>query len=149
DSGTFGDDIIYLIMEYIEGISLHDVLKEVKRFDIAQAIRYMGPICAAVEAAHEKNIVHRDLKPSNIMLVNYGQPDEKVKVIDFSIAKLVETDNPDNLTAKGVVLGTPQYISPEQAQGFGIEKRSDIYSLGVILYHMLTGSVPFNANTPV
>src|ERR1051326_7212120 len=113
DFGVGADNVLYIVMELINGMSLHDVLKKDKSLDSVRAVRIMKQVCLAVDAAHQKNIVHRDLKPDNILIVDYGQPKEKVKVIDFSIAKMRQADNSVNLTSAGVVVGTPHYISPE------------------------------------
>lgn len=145
DFGILNNEIYYLIMEYIEGISLSHLIRKEKTISIPRAIKIAQQIALAVNAAHQKNIIHRDLKPANIMIIQCGTPQEMVKVIDFSIAKQVEDES--NLTAKDTVLGTPKYISPEQIQHEGINNRSDIYSLGIILYEMLTGEPPFLAKT--
>lgn len=145
DFGVWNDEIYYLVMEYIDGISLSDLLKEHNIIPIERTIKLAKQICQALSAAHDKNIVHRDLKPSNIMIINAGNEDELIKVIDFSIAK--STAQNSNLTAKDTVLGTPQYVSPEQVQAEGVGIHSDIYSLGIIIYEMLTGTLPFKAKT--
>ncbi|MEW6734777.1 MAG: serine/threonine-protein kinase [Acidobacteriota bacterium] len=146
DFGVTADNILYLVMEYINGMNLGEVLHREPFIDSVRAIRLIKQVCLAVDAAHQKNIVHRDLKPDNILIIDYGKPKEIVKVIDFSIAKTFSSENGDaDLTRTGIVLGTPQYISPEQAQGMPLDPRSDIYSMGIILYQMLTGEVPFKA----
>jgi serine/threonine-protein kinase len=147
DFGVTSDNILYLAMELINGISLQEVLKKETTIDFTRAVKMMHQVCLAVDAAHQKAIIHRDLKPDNILILDYGTPAEKVKVIDFSIAKMKESGKDPNLTSAGVVVGTPQYISPEQAQGLELDSRSDIYSLGIILYQMLTGNVPFTGKT--
>jgi eukaryotic-like serine/threonine-protein kinase len=148
DFGVTSENILYLVMELINGISLHEILKKETCLESVRAVNLMKQVCLAVDAAHQKNIVHRDLKPDNILIVDYAQTKEKVKVIDFSIAKVKQNDAENvNLTSAGVVVGTPHYISPEQAQGFVLDHRSDIYSMGIILYQCLTGQVPFNGKT--
>lgn len=147
DFGVTPDNVLYLVMELINGISLHDLLKKELVLDSVRAVKLMKQVCLAVDAAHQKSIVHRDLKPDNILILDHGTPTEKVKVIDFSIAKMRQTENNVNLTSAGVVVGTPHYISPEQAQGFELDHRSDIYSMGIILYQCLTGQAPFNGKT--
>src|ERR1044071_1853406 len=114
DFGISGDNIYYLILEYISGISLIDMLRQGKKLDIARAIKITKQICQALEAAHQNAIVHRDLKPGNIMIIKSDESNDIVKVIDFSIAKQLNENS--NLTGKDTVLGTPQYISPEQVQ---------------------------------
>lgn len=150
DFGVTGDKIVYLVMEFLEGTSLRRILEIEKFLPPQKAINTIKQVCAAVEAAHIKNIIHRDLKPDNIVVLNYGLPTEQVKVLDFSIAKLkISSDGPVNLTQQGMVVGTPQYMSPEQAEGQELDIRSDLYSLGVIVYEMLTGDLPFKATTPM
>jgi eukaryotic-like serine/threonine-protein kinase len=141
--------LLYLVMELIEGLSLYDLLEKEGALEILRAVNIMKQVCLAVGAAHTKKIVHRDLKPDNILIIDCGKPTETAKVIDFSIAKTFTegTTEQMRLTSSGIVLGTPEYLSPEQAQGLNIDHRSDIYSLGVILYQMLVGQVPFTATT--
>src|SRR5690606_14004772 len=104
----------------------------------------LGQVCDGLALAHRAGIVHRDLKPHNVMLTRDGQGAELAKLVDFGIAKTFEVDTHTQLTAEGSTLGTPHYMSPEQATGRDVDHRSDIYSLGIILYEMLTGDVPFN-----
>jgi eukaryotic-like serine/threonine-protein kinase len=146
---TDNDKLLYLVMELIDGVSLYELLEKEGALDIVRAVNIMGQVCLAVEAAHKKKIVHRDLKPDNILIIECGNPDEMAKVIDFSIAKTFTENTKEqmNLTRGDIVLGTPEYLSPEQAQGFRVDHRSDIYSLGIILYQMLVGEVPFTATT--
>lgn len=151
DFGVTKEGTVYLVMEYLEGGDLRDKLRKVKAFGPVETVRIMMQTCAAIDEAHRKGIVHRDLKPDNIWLLKTeGSPDEQVKVLDFGIAKL-KTAGPGaaNLTQQGMIVGTPHYMSPEQCRGEELDARSDIYSLGIILYEMLTGSVPFRAPTPV
>ncbi|MBI4855007.1 MAG: SUMF1/EgtB/PvdO family nonheme iron enzyme [Acidobacteria bacterium] len=150
DFGVTGDKTVYLVMEFLEGVSLRKILETDKYMAPDRAINVIKQVCAAVEAAHIKNIIHRDLKPDNIVILDCGTPNEQIKVLDFSIAKLkVATEGPVNLTQQGMVVGTPQYMSPEQAEGQELDIRSDLYSLGVIVYEMLTGDLPFKATTPM
>lgn len=150
DFGVTGDKTVYLVMEFLEGTSLRKILETEKFLSPEKAINTIKQVCAAVEAAHIKNIIHRDLKPDNIVILDYGTPSEQIKVLDFSIAKLkVSSEGPVNLTQQGMVVGTPQYMSPEQAEGQELDVRSDLYSLGVIVYEMLTGDLPFKATTPM
>lgn len=146
DFGVVNNELLYLVMEYIEGVSLSYLLKQEKGMDFNRVVKFMKQICQAVEVAHKKDIIHRDLKPGNIMVVNHNQPDEMAKVIDFSIAKLSGGKGQD-LTGQGIVIGTPEYVSPEQVEGSTLDNRSDIYSLGVVLYQMLTGELPFQGKS--
>lgn len=148
DFGITPDNILYIVMELIDGTSLQKVLENETILNTARVVKLMKQICLAVDAAHKKSIVHRDLKPDNILIIDAGTPSETVKVIDFSIAKIKQTSDDPNLTNLNVAVGTPQYLSPEQAQGAkDLDHRADIYSLGVILYQMLTGIVPFKGKT--
>lgn len=150
DFGVADEKIFYLVMELLEGISLREVIDRDKVITPEKTVTIITQVCAAVDAAHQQNIIHRDLKPENIVLNNHGKPNEMVKVLDFSIAKLRSARDGDlNLTEKGVVVGTPQYMSPEQAQGMELDTRADIYSLGIILYEMLTGDRPVKGTTPM
>lgn len=144
-------NMIFLAMEYVEGGTLRDVIEKEGQLDALRAIDIMRQCLHALEEAHELGIVHRDLKPDNIMLTNFRKVDEFVKVLDFGIAKIKDQPGSQNqkLTQAGVVYGTPEYLSPEQAQAKELDGRSDLYSMGVILYEMLTGCVPFHSSTAV
>ncbi|MBQ7826768.1 MAG: protein kinase [Clostridia bacterium] len=132
----------YIVMEYIEGITLKNYMTKKGALSLREIIGYTEQILRALEHAHAKGIVHRDIKPQNIMLLKNGI----VKVTDFGIAKL---PNADTVTMTDKAIGTVYYISPEQASGNAIDARSDIYSLGVLMYEMATGKLPFTADTPV
>ncbi|KAF0250369.1 MAG: serine/threonine protein kinase bacterial [bacterium] len=146
DFGMVNNELLYLVMEFIDGISLAYLLKQEKGMDINRVVKFMKQICQAVDVAHKKDIIHRDLKPGNIMIVDCDQPNEMAKVIDFSIAKLSSGKGQD-LTGQGIVIGTPEYVSPEQVEGSSLDNRSDIYSLGVVLYQMLAGELPFQGKS--
>ena len=136
DFGTT-DDSYTMIMEYVEGRSMREVLQDWNRlsYDLALCIAYQ--ICLGLEHAHLKGIVHRDIKPGNIMLTQYG----RAKITDFGLAKL--TQGATHFTSADSILGTPLYMSPEQAFGESVDQRSDLFSLGTVLYEMLTGKQPF------
>jgi len=140
DAGRSSDGLAYIVMEWLEGRTLEEELRETGRFSFARAGEVLRQIAAALEEAHSKHVVHRDLKPANVMLVIRTDGREQVKVLDFGIGKVVgETGS-----SVSAVMGTPSYASPEQLQlGGQIDSRSDIYSLGVILYRILSGRLPF------
>ncbi len=126
-------------MEYVDGITLkHHIVNFKSGIPVSQAIDWTIQIAQGLKAAHEKSIVHRDIKPENVMLAKDG----KLKIMDFGIAKLRSNSG---LTKTGTSLGTLSYMSPEQAQGIAADHRSDIWSLGVVLYEMLTADLPFKA----
>ncbi|MFE0760669.1 protein kinase domain-containing protein [Streptomyces smyrnaeus] len=138
----------YIVMEYVEGKPLRTVLDE----DIAQygampaekALKITGDVLAALEVSHEMGLVHRDIKPGNVMLTKRGV----VKVMDFGIARAMQS-GVTSMTQTGMVVGTPQYLSPEQALGRGVDARSDLYSVGIMLFELLTGRLPFDADSPL
>lgn len=139
----------YIVMELAEGMSLRAVLRREGRLAPERSIALMRNICAGVSAAHRRNIIHRDLKPDNVIVLLPQEEggSEAVKVIDFGIAKLRESDTPSTLTEAGTVMGTPFYMSPEQCRGEPLDHRADIYSLGAVLYEMLGGTPPFTGTT--
>ncbi len=139
---------IFLVMELLSGKTLRDVLRQEHVLDIRRTIRLMIQVCSALQVAHERNVIHRDLKPENIMLEQYDRQNEMPKVIDFGLARLRLTGKLiKTLTEQGRVAGTPYYMSPEQWMDRQLDARTDIYALGIICYEMLTGRVPFNADT--
>lgn len=146
------DGSLYIVMEFLEGKNLNQTVRRGGPLPPERAIPIMVPICYALHEAHEMGIVHRDLKPENIFLCNQGGIDDFPKVLDFGLAKVTEQQmRPGSiiLTQEGMVFGTPEFMSPEQAQGKTLDARSDIYSLAVILYEVLTGKLPFEAKTPM
>ncbi|HSE98401.1 MAG TPA: protein kinase, partial [Blastocatellia bacterium] len=139
----------YIVMEMVAGHSLRDLLDQEGKLPVARAASLIRPICAGVAAAHRNNIVHRDLKPDNIFIVppHSEAEQETAKVLDFGIAKLRDAAGGQGLTQTGVVIGTPYYMSPEQCRAEQLDSRSDVYSLGAVLYEMLSGAPPFEAAT--
>jgi tRNA A-37 threonylcarbamoyl transferase component Bud32 len=132
----------YIVFEYIEGQTLKRRIQEEGGLPVDEAVAYAIEIGRGLTAAHARKLVHRDVKPQNVLI----DPDGRAKVTDFGIARSLESEG---LTATGRVLGTTDYVSPEQAMGEDVDERSDVYSLGVVLYEMLTGEVPFRAETQV
>ena len=149
DFGKNEDGILYIVMEFIQGDNLAGLLEKGGPMLPARVEKIMTQVCGSLEEAHSRGIVHRDLKPDNIVLTERAGQKDWVKVLDFGIAKRSseEDKNEQKLTQQGMVLGTPPYMSPEQFTGKPIDARSDIYSLGVMAYEMLTGRLPFEANT--
>jgi serine/threonine-protein kinase len=148
DFGTTTDGRFFFVMEYLEGEDLATVFERQRTIPYERALLIIKQVCKGLMAAHEKGIVHRDLKPENIFLVSAGKKGELVKILDFGIAKMQVLDEEGKkLTKTGVVFGTPEYMSPEQAAGKEVDERIDIYALGVIMYEMFTGTVPFTGDT--
>ena len=145
DYGTFADGAAFLVMEYVRGEDLRRLLRRDGAMRASRALPLLGGICAAVHAAHRDGVLHRDLKPENILLVDGDHP---VKVLDFGVAKVVSERASDvtalgTLTGAGVIVGTPAYMAPEQLRSQPLDARTDVFSLGVIAYEMLTGELPF------
>lgn len=141
DVGVEGEDY-YIVMEFVDGRTLKEVIQERSPLPVNEAIDVAKQICSALGHAHENNIVHRDIKPHNILISKDG----RVKVTDFGIARAITSNT---ITQDGSVLGSVHYFSPEQARGGITDVKSDIYSLGVVLYEMITGELPFSGETPI
>jgi serine/threonine protein kinase/tetratricopeptide (TPR) repeat protein len=139
-----GEDrgVRYITMEYVRGEDLRQLIRKVGRLSPGQTVAIARQVCAGLEEAHKLNVVHRDLKPQNIML----DEDGSARIMDFGIARSLAGKS---TTGAGVLIGTPEYMSPEQVEGKDVDQRSDIYSLGVILYEMVTGRRPFDGETPL
>ena len=133
----------YLMMEYVDGISLAELLKHEKFIEQARAIEIFLQVCEALEHAHRKGVVHRDLSPANILIVEHKDGTDGVKIVDFGIAKLAPVQGITELTQNGDVLGSPKYMSPEQARGDKVDQRFDIYSMGCVMYEALAGKPLF------
>jgi serine/threonine-protein kinase len=150
--GELDDGGLYIVMEFLEGRNLNRTVKRGGPLPLERAIPILIQVCGALQEAHEHGIIHRDLKPENIFLCKQMGIDDYPKVLDFGLAKVTEQQmrpGSVNLTQEGMVFGTPEFMSPEQAQGQTLDPTSDIYSLAVILYEALTGKLPFDAKSPM
>ena len=134
----------FIVMEYVEGRTLRDIIKSEGRLPVRRAMEVVADVCAALDFSHRNGIIHRDIKPANVMITPQGA----VKVMDFGIARAV-ADNSATVTQTANVIGTAQYLSPEQARGETVDARSDVYSTGCLLYELVTGVPPFQGDSPV
>jgi len=153
DFGQLETGAFYLAMEFLEGNDLADEIQRHRVLDPARGLRFAQQICRALAAAHAKGVVHRDMKPENVFLQRTPDGEEIVKIVDFGIAQLrtneeaAASSKQRRLTRTGMIFGTPEYMSPEQAGGKHADLRADIYAVGIILYEMFTGAVPFTGET--
>jgi len=139
DFGNEGE-LAYIVMEYIDGKELKDYLDAKESFDLPSIFRLMGELLEALEVAHQAGVIHRDVKPANVML----DAKRRAKLTDFGVARITEGDAASaDMTRAGQMIGTPSYMSPEQIQGQAIDRRTDIFSAGVLFYQLLTGRKPF------
>ncbi|MDH5492214.1 MAG: protein kinase, partial [Myxococcales bacterium] len=145
--GDLPDRTLYLVMEHLEGRPLLDLLGQ-GPLPLERALHIATQICDGVGEAHARGIVHRDIKPENILIVRRGADPDFVKVLDFGIARVL-WDEHTQVTQSGMIFGTAKYISPEGASGEATDMRSDVYSIAVLAYQLLTGEVPFSGRTPV
>ncbi|MGW2814399.1 protein kinase domain-containing protein [Streptomyces sp. NPDC001415] len=148
-SAAGGDGVMpYIVMEYVEGeplgSTLHRDIQQYGAMPADKALKVTADVLAALEVSHEMGLVHRDIKPGNVMMTKRGI----VKVMDFGIARAMQS-GVTSMTQTGMVVGTPQYLSPEQALGRGVDARSDLYSVGIMLFQLLTGRIPFDADSPL
>ncbi len=146
EDGSGSDKLLpYLVMEYVDGESLESLLERERRLEFRRALDFLRQAAEGLEAAYQKGIIHRDVKPSNLLISSEG----RVKIVDFGLAKEVNAPKSGGpLTEDGVILGTPQYISPEQGSGDSLDHRCDIYSLGATFFHAITGEVIFDGKSP-
>lgn len=149
DAGRI-DNVAFYVMEHLQGEDLQTMFTRESPLPWERIQRITLQICDAMQAAHDRRIIHRDLKPSNLYRITRGNNNDFIKILDFGIAKVRTADDKtrDGLTAVGSILGTLRYMAPEQAKGLKIDHRADIYSLGVIMYHALTGELPFKGSQP-
>ncbi|MFO0848211.1 MAG: serine/threonine-protein kinase [Gemmataceae bacterium] len=138
-----------IVMEYVRGVNLEALLAKVKRMTAPRVGRILGQLCEVLQAAHDEGVIHRDLKPANLMIVDPETPKERIKVMDFGLAKLVEDGPARKVTDTNVdfAVGTPGYIAPEQVRGEAMDHRGDLYSVGVMVYELLTGRLPFTGTS--
>jgi beta-lactam-binding protein with PASTA domain/predicted Ser/Thr protein kinase len=142
--GPDSSEVPYIVMEFVEGQTLRDVLKAEGRLPPRRAMEIVAEVCGALDFSHRNGIVHRDIKPANVMITRAGA----IKVMDFGIARAM-SDNSATVTQTAAVIGTAQYLSPEQARGETVDARSDVYSTGCLLYELITGHPPFTGDSPV
>src|SRR4051794_16953528 len=136
-----------IVMEYIRGVTLDTLLHTNRRLDPARVGRLLHQVCEVLQAAHAEGIIHRDLKPANLMVVDPDSPYELIKVMDFGLAKLLGPEAKARVTNHEFAVGTPGYMCPEQAKGEEMDHRGDLYSVGVILFELLTGQLPFSGRS--
>lgn len=151
DFGLLPSGQPYLVMDFAPGISLAEELAKVERLSLERSIPLFQQLCAGLAHAHQKGVIHRDLKPGNIMLTTTGEQKDFVKIVDFGLAKMMPDygTSAHNLTQAGSVFGSPPYMSPEQCHGQTLDLRSDIYSLGCVMYHTLVGEPPLQGETSI
>jgi serine/threonine-protein kinase len=151
DFGSTDDGTLYIAMEYLDGRPLNKVIETDGALEPRRVAHLICQVAGSLDEAHRQGIVHRDLKPENVLLMDRAGEKDVVKLVDFGIAARTETadrEKEQKLTQQGMVLGTPPYMSPEQFTGKHLDARSDVYSLGIMAYEMLTGQLPFQADTP-
>jgi serine/threonine-protein kinase len=144
DYGRTDDNIYYMAMEFLEGRTLHRALREEGPFTEERTTHIARQICRSLREAHSLGVIHRDLKPANVYLIEHGDETDFVKVLDFGLVKNIDETKGEDLTQTGLFMGSPKYMAPEQIRGEHVDARTDIYALGIIMYEMLTGKVPFD-----
>lgn len=149
DFGTAEDGALYYVMEALDGRSLGAVIREGGPLQVGRALDLLEQICRALAAAHARGVVHRDVKPDNVLLVRRDDGSEQAKVIDFGISHVPRAEGAAPITRIGAIIGTPEYMAPEQAAGEPVDRRSDVYAVGVLAFEMLTGALPIEAATPI
>ena len=149
DYGQSSDNVYFMAMEYLEGRTLHRLLREDAPLEVGRALHILVQACRALREAHGHGVIHRDLKPANLYLVRHDDDPDFVKVLDFGLLKRTDETPEEALTQTGLFMGSPKYMAPEQIRGERVSPATDIYSLGVILYEMLTGKVPFERASSV
>jgi eukaryotic-like serine/threonine-protein kinase len=143
------DGLVYLAMEYLKGEDLGHLIRRVGPLSVERTLKIVVQICSSLAEAHQMGMVHRDLKPENIIVMQGGEDEDLIKVLDFGLAKLREGGELSEVTSRGAIVGTPYYMSPEQIRGDDVGPESDVYALGALTYACLTGTVVFDAHTPM
>ena len=143
------DGLVYLAMEYLKGEDLGHLIRRVGPLSVERTLKIVIQVCSSLSEAHGMGMVHRDLKPENIIVMQGGDEEDLIKVLDFGLAKLREGGELSEVTSRGAIVGTPYYMSPEQIRGDDVGPESDVYALGALTYACLTGTVVFDANTPM
>jgi serine/threonine protein kinase len=149
DYGNTDDGVYYMAMELLEGRTLHRMLRESGPVEPSRALRIVRQVCRSLREAHTLGVIHRDLKPANIFLVRTEDDEDFVKVLDFGLVKQLDEGGGDHLTQTGLFMGSPKYMAPEQIRGERVSAATDVYALGVVLFEMLTGKVPFDKGNSV
>jgi eukaryotic-like serine/threonine-protein kinase len=149
DYGKTDDDVYYMAMEYLEGQTLHQAIRESGTMPEERVGRIAQQVCRGLREAHALDVIHRDLKPANLMLTRHDDAHDFVKILDFGLVKHLSERPEEQLTQTGLFMGSPKYMAPEQIQGGHVDARTDVYSLGIIMYEMLAGKVPFDRPTSV
>lgn len=151
DYGRAEDGTFYYVMEYLPGMSLEELVNCHGPMPAERAVHLIRQVCGALREAHRMGLIHRDIKPSNIVVLPDGSPHDQVKLVDFGLVQSLAADaDPEaKITRDGLIVGTPEYMSPEQAQGMGLDERSDLFSLGSVFYFLLTGREAFHRDNPV
>jgi serine/threonine-protein kinase len=143
ECGRTEDDVPYIAMEYLVGCTLSRAIRAAGHFSEERTVHVARQICSALREAHAAGVVHRDLKPTNVFLVENGDEADFVKVLDFGLVASMSTERKEELTEKNLLLGSPRYMAPEQIRGERVDARADVYALGIVMYEMMTGRVPF------
>ncbi len=149
DYGEADDGTFYYVMEYLPGLNLEEIVSRVGPLPPERVVHILKQVCGALREAHRHGLIHRDIKPSNILVFPDGAPHDQAKVVDFGLVQQIEDDPDSKITRDGLIVGTPEYMSPEQAQGLALDERSDLFSLGSVAYYLLTGKEAHHRATPL
>lgn len=149
DFGMANDELPFVVMEYITGLLLSTAIEVEGRLPIAKAVPILTQICDGMASAHQHGIIHRDLRPSNVFLVERPGQTPLVKIVDFGVAKNIKASGEKPLTEEWEVLGTPEFMSPEQIRGLKLDHRTDIYAMGCLMYQVFTGQLPFSGHNNI